>query len=366
MIFSDRHTEKGDAFMKSPIFTGAWGNCHIQGIAVDEKNGYIYYSFTTKLIKATIDGRFVGSVDGLVGHLGCIAFNEDDGCVYGSLEYKNDIIGKGILDSIGSSSAFPDAFYAVRFDVAKIDREGISAENSDIMTAVYLKEPTDDYKGTGTDKNGNTVPHKYGCSGIDGLTFGPLPGENKGKYLYVAYGVYSDIQRNDNDHQILLCYDVSALNFSKLDQKNMHRNGPSSPLHKYFVYTGNTRYGVQNLEYDKFTNSFLMAVYKGQKDEFPNYSLFAVDAAIRSENRCIPQLKENAEILSLKKSGKYDEKSGIYGWNFPYGSTGLYSYGDGNWLISHNRTSPEGQCSDIYHYSWNGTDPFVQTDNADL
>ena len=79
--------------MKHPIFTETWGNCHIQGIAVDKKNGYIYYSFTTKLVKATLDGKIVGSVDGLVGHLGCIAFNEKDGCVYGSLEYKNDIIG---------------------------------------------------------------------------------------------------------------------------------------------------------------------------------------------------------------------------------------------------------------------------------
>ena len=71
--------------MKLPIFTGAWGNCHIQGIAVDLKKGYIYYSFTTKLIKATLDGEVVGSLDGLVGHLGCLAFTEADGCVYGSL-----------------------------------------------------------------------------------------------------------------------------------------------------------------------------------------------------------------------------------------------------------------------------------------
>ena len=28
--------------MKKPLFTGTWGNCHIQGIAVDKRNGYIY------------------------------------------------------------------------------------------------------------------------------------------------------------------------------------------------------------------------------------------------------------------------------------------------------------------------------------
>lgn len=59
------------------------GKCHIQVIAVDEKKGYIYYSFTTKLIKATLDGKILGTLDGLAGHLGCIAFKENDGCVYG-------------------------------------------------------------------------------------------------------------------------------------------------------------------------------------------------------------------------------------------------------------------------------------------
>ena len=74
--------------MNYPIFTGTHGNCHIQGIAVDQKKGYIYYSFTTKLIKSTLDGQIVGSVEGLTGHLGCIDFNEADGRVYGSLEYE--------------------------------------------------------------------------------------------------------------------------------------------------------------------------------------------------------------------------------------------------------------------------------------
>lgn len=348
--------------MKTPIFTGAWGNCHIQGIAVDNKNGYIYYSFTTKLIKATLDGEIVGYADGLVGHLGCIAFNENDGCVYGSLEYKNDIIGKGILDSIGADSSFRDAFYIVRFDVSKIDRPDIDAEKSDIMSAVYLKEVCDDYNGKGFDKNGKAVLHKYGCSGIDGVTFGPLPGKNEsdGMYLYVAYGVYGDVGRNDNDHQIILCYDVDELNSytEKLDQKNMHTSGPEKPLHKYFVYTGNTVYGVQNLEYDRFTKSFFMAVYKGKKNEFPNFSLFAIDAGCPAEVRSAKGINEKTEMLKLKDDGIYDKKSGISGWDFPFGSTGLYSFGDGNWLISHNQSTPEGQCSYIHHYKWDGIHPF--------
>ena len=348
-------------FVKNPIFTGVWGSCHIQGIAVDKKNGFIYYSFTTKLIKATLDGEIVGSVCGLVGHLGCIAFNDADGCVYGSLEYKNDAIGKGILNALDSKFTFSDAFYVVRFDVEKIDRLDIPAENSDIMTAIYLKEVADDYNGMGTDKNGNFVPHKYGCSGIDGLTVAPLPSKSEDKlYLYVAYGIYCDLDRDDNDHQILLCYDFSDFSAyaRPLNQKNMHQSGPAAPLHKFFVYTGNTNYGVQNLEYDRFTKSFFMAVYRGRKPNFPNFTLFAADAEGCPKTKKLASTSETVEVLELKDLGIRDEKSGICGWNFPAGSTGLYSFGDGNWLISHSKNTPDGQCGYIYPYVWDGTHPF--------
>ena len=82
--------------MKNKIFSGYWGKCHCQGIAVDETRGFIYYSFTTKLVKSDLDGNIIGTVDNIIGHLGCIDFNEKDGKVYASLEYKNDSIGKGL------------------------------------------------------------------------------------------------------------------------------------------------------------------------------------------------------------------------------------------------------------------------------
>jgi hypothetical protein len=196
--------------MKTPIFTGTQGKNHIQGIAVDKKKGYIYYSFTTKLIKATLDGEIIGSVDGLIGHLGCIAFNEDDGKVYGSLEYKNDAVGKGILTSLGVTGEIHNAFYIAIFDVDKITRLDMSSEADGIMTAVYLKEVVDDFNGQGINKQGEPVSHRYGCSGIDGTTFGPAFSDtSKGNYLYVTYGIYSDLNRDDNDHQVMLSYDVS-------------------------------------------------------------------------------------------------------------------------------------------------------------
>ena len=349
--------------MKQPIYTGTWGNCHIQGIAVDEKNGYIYYSFTTKLVKATLDGEIVGSVDGLIGHLGCIAFNKRDGRVYGSLEYKNDSIGRGIQSTINDATKFADGFYIARFDVDKIDRFDMSAEESGVMKCIYLSEVVKDYNGTGRDKDGNTVPHRYGCSGIDGVTFGPMPGagEDEGMYLFVAYGIYRDLAREDNDHQVILCYDVENWDeyARPMDQKSMHVCGPDAPKRKFFVYTGNTTWGVQNLEYDRHTGAFLMAVYNGVKPEFPNYGLYAIDATAAPKTEKLRGIDELGEVLTLKKMGKLDEKSGVWGWYFPHGSTGMYSFGDGRWLISESRLTTEGQCGYIFHYLWNEKDPFI-------
>ena len=346
-----------------PIYTGAWGGCHIQGIAADPQKGYIYYSFTTKLIKATLDGKIVGTLDGLAGHLGCIAFNESDGCVYGSLEYKNDIIGKDILKVIGSKNTFEDTFYVARFDVDKITSPNMNAEDGDILTAVCLAEVEHDYKWTGTDINGKKLKHKYGCSGIDGITFAPLPnGKTDELYLYVAYGIYNDINRNDNDYQVILCYDMAEWEKYSLplSQNNMHKSGFEKPLHKFFVYTGNTDYGIQNLEYDKYTNHIFMAVYKGFKETFPNYTLFSVDMSYESEIKEINETKEKIEILNLSEKGLYHEETGIYGWNFPLGSTGLFSFGNGDWLICRHYKTDEGQCGEIEHYQWDEKTPFIK------
>lgn len=352
--------------MKQPIFTGSWGKCHIQGIAVDEKHGYIYYSFTTKLVKSTLDGQIVGYVDGLMGHLGCIAFNREDGRIYGSLEYKRDAIGQEILEKLGRSADLEDAFYIAIFEADKIDRMGMDAEKDGIMKTVYLEEVFRDYRGIGFDRWGNTIPHRYGCSGIDGITFGPMFGKvsNPKQYLFVSYGVYSDINRDGNDHQVLLCYDTENWDTyaAPLSQSNMHRSGPAEPTDKLFVFTGNTRYGVQNLEYDPFKQVYFMAVYTGEKKQFPNYHLYAADAAYAPKIQPLRGLKESGKVVPLFQGGQQHSETGIRGWSFPYGSTGLFACGDGRYYISENHVSQSGQCSLIYLYRWDDDEAFVLPD----
>ena len=102
--------------------------------------------------------------------------------------------------------------------------------------------------------DGKQVEHRLGCSGIDGVSFGPKFGKKGGKmYLTTTYGVYSDTKRSDNDYQVLLQYDIADWRKYErpLSQDNMHTFGPEKPDGQYFAYTGNTTYGVQNIEYDE-------------------------------------------------------------------------------------------------------------------
>ena len=291
---------------------------HVQGIAVDAKREFLYFSFTTCLVKTDMAGNLIGSVTGLVGHLGCIAYNYEDGKVYGSLEFKQDAIGRGILKNLGESKVPQDGFYMTVFDVEKITRPNMDAEKDGVMEAVYLKEVTDDYKAPG---------HRFGCSGIDGTTFAPAFGEKDGKqYLYVSYGIYSDTTREDNDHQVILQYDISQWGrYAKpLRQADMHRSGPEKPDGKFFVFTGNTTYGVQNLEYDPHSRLMLMCVYPGKKERFPNRPLYFVD--------CEKAPTEDS-LLALAPIG-LPHPSGIFGSRFPLGETGIAALGDGRFLIS--------------------------------
>lgn len=339
------------------IYTGPWKSGHVQGIAVDKKRGYIYYSFTTMLVKTDMKGKVIGTVTGFLGHLGCLTFNESDGLIYGSLEYKDDEIGRGILKSKNSQKHFPNSWYIAIFDGNKINHSDMDYSEQGVMTSVYLPTVVADYEA-----KVDTVSHRYGCAGIDGVTFGPAFGKRNGKqYLTCAYGIKNDTKRNDNDYMILLQYDTSGWkNYEKvLSQDALHQSGPSSPVGKYFVYTGNTSWGVQNLAYDSFTGNWFMFVYRGTKSSFPNNSLYIVDGSIAPSLQTLKgsPSAEKAMTLSLVKDGLYDAPSGIYGWESFFGTTGFAPLGGGYYYIAHNRAVKEGQTATVHLYQWTGNIP---------
>ncbi len=345
------------------FYSGEQGDFHVQGMAVDQKNGYIYFSFTDELLKMDIGtGKVVGSVTGLIGHLGDLTFDPETNKIYGSLEYKDDAIGQGISNKLGVKNSGNINFYIAIFDGSKITNRHMDAAKGDVLKTVYLKEVVDDYKAKV--KLGNrVVQHRFGCSGIDGTTIAPAFGKKnkKKEYFYVAYGIYGDTTRNDNNYQVILKYDMK--NWDKLGQRltqdNLHHSGPKKPMAKYFVKTGNTNWGIQNLEYDPSTGNFFAAVYKGSKPEYPNYNLFVIDGhkkpkrtTIISDNKGI-----KVETLSLLQAGLKDENTGIRGWYFKWGSTGLFPLGNGSFYISHNKKTQNGQQeTTVYKYKWVGSD----------
>lgn len=330
----------GQTALPREIYSGEWKEGHVQGIALDKDKKYMYFSFTTLLLKTDMEGNVIGTVTGLTGHLGCISFNNADGKVYGSIEYKHDSIGQGIMKRTGIILADEDAFYIGVFDVDKIDRVGLDAEKDGIMKAVYLPDVAEDFAGQGLDGQ----PHRYACSGIDGVGFGPEFGAPKvSQYmLYVAYGIYGDNERRDNDHQIILQFDWRhfAAAAQPLNQATPHHSGVRSDR-RFFLYTGNTTWGVQNLEYDAYLDAWLVAVYNGKKPEFRNPPMFLIDrtaAPVRGELKGLDG--ETGELLTLKPIGVEDVANGVWGCDFPKGQTGVYAFGDGYYYFSHEGRTP--------------------------
>lgn len=341
------------AKLPAHIDGGAWEAGHVQGIAIDKKNKHMYFSYTDTLVKTDLDGNVIGTVSGFTGHLGDLAYNPKDGRVYGSLEYKEQ-----------------ESFYIAIFDVEEITEVGMDAEASGIVSAVYLEEVVADYTadmdGNGTfDGNvADTPDHRYGSSGIDGVSFGPEFGKGHGKQLLsVAYGIYENNERTNNDYQVILQYDTTRWRHYErpLTQDDPHTSGPSSVEGKYFVYTGNTRYGVQNLEYDAHTGNWFLGVYRGSKEQFPNNSLYIVDGDAQVQVQPLQGMEgEEGKVLPLVQGGLLHEESGVYGWEFT-ADVGIESLDNGYFYVVEQGDVVENgidkETADAYLYRWTGEVP---------
>lgn len=332
------------------------GRNHVQGIAYDRTAGLMYYSFTTSFVKTDLEGNVIGSIDRIQGHLGAMTFNSADRKVYASLECKDDAIGAGLSEFAKGRSMF----YIAIIDVDKVTEPGMDSENNDAFRIVCVKEATRDFHLTGfADKN---YEHFYGCSGIDGVTIAPELGRKGGKdYLYVAYGIYGDPGRGDNDHQVLLRYDFKELNeyAGVVRFGDFYSEGPARPEDKYFAYTGNTNWGVQNLAYDKESGRMLMAVYKGRKGIFPNYDMFVFDVEAK------PRKRQLAGVLYDRTKHKVigSREKPVPGFYFKYGATGICPVGNGLYYFAEPGKSKETgrQFSRTRLYRWTGNpeEPFV-------
>jgi hypothetical protein len=274
--------------------------------------------------------------------------------VYGSLELKHDVIGKNIIDRTGWDPNAEDNFYLVSFDADAIDRMDMDAEQDGVMKAVWLQDPVRDYAGIDPVSG---KKHIYGCSGIDATAIGPVFGGTDEK-LMIGYGVYSDTQRQDNDHQVLLQFDPSVIDrYAKpLCQEKPHHSGPEKAEQRYFLYTGNTNFGMQNLTYEPHSGMWLAAVYKGRKPEFGNFPMFVIDGCVKAVSKPLKGRNEEGLQLQLAPIGQADAM-GVRGITFPYGSTGIEAVGDGTVWVSHAVKDEENKtfgCNMVLYKFCNG------------
>ena len=411
------------------------GKFHVQGLAYDEQAQCMYFSFTSAFFKTDMKGNVIASIADINGHIGAMTFDRKSRRVIASLEIKDDVIGRNIARKLGQDawSREQAGFYLAVIDVDRLTRMDMKQE--EVMTLVRLEEVCSDYQAN-VDLGGKALEHRFACSGIDGVTIAPAFGaqdcgaeekmrgrnsncgnisctrncgaevtmnvragksgsnscaQNCGehqRYVYVAYGVYGDTTRTDNDYNVLLAYrleDVLAqsgmcsspsanngtCSITSVENANVSPTSDNCArkygiqqlchVHKYFVHTGNTEWGVQNLAYDSSTNQMFLAVYKGSKSRWPNYDLFALDMkqqAFSAPLEGVPYCSSPAEQL---------EVSGV--WYFRWGSTGLCPLGDGSYYISHNGASDGNNYCEACLYRWHGSSspdlsPFVPAADA--
>ena len=290
----------------------------------------MYFSFTTRFLATDFDGNIVGSIDKIHGHLGAMTFDAARRKIYASLECKDDEIGANISRKLGVAGYSVSRFYIAEIDVDAVNRMGTPQEEA--IRLISVAQAAQDYSEE-VEYGGRRHKHRYGCTGIDGITIGPGFGGKGGEFLYIAYGIKSDTTRTDNDYQILLQYPMKDIRAGAAAQKCdkatacAESKGKKLKPQRYFIRTGNTRYGVQNLAWDAYSGLMFLAVYKGEKKQWPNYDLFAVNMNSKPRKarlEGVPYERRKMNVVELAGDG----------WRFKYGSMGLCPLGDGTWYIA--------------------------------
>lgn len=284
------------------------GTGHVQGIAIDRENGFIYASISNALVKSDMNGNVVGSIYNLPGHIGDIAFNPDDGRVYAAQYVYN---GNGYISMIDGD------------DIAQVGME--YSEHKEILKSVYAVS-------------------------ADGTAIGPGFGETDSDKMYLY------ITKNKGVYKEFLQYDIDELKEYETVWDGKHTNGPEGPGQRYYVYMGTTVYGIQNLEYDPYTESMICCIYGVSGDIYPKYCTYMVDMTTLPEKGEISDIQSIGAITKFAPYGIYHEATGIWGAKFNKGSHGFASLGNGYYYIIESEINKEDvdRC-DVYGlYKWIG------------
>lgn len=101
---------------------------------------------------------------------------------------------------------------------------------------------------------------------------------------------------------------------------------------------------MQNLEYDAYTQTWLVAVYAGKKQSFDNFRMFFIDGKIPAAvSELTGRSGEKGAVLVSAYLGTQGKQENICGTMFEYGQTGMVSMGDGTFYFSHHGQDKENK-----------------------
>ncbi len=227
-------------------------NYHLQGFTTD--NEFVYWSFTDSLVKTNLNNTVIAQVPVLGGHLGDIDYY--GGKIYASL--------------MGNALRGEPWGQWTSFHIDVFDCDTLALEKMIRLDPCY--------------KMHANIPENHGFRGIDGVAV--KSGADGRPELWVAAALETAPE-----------YDKQML---------MHFNLDGELIEIKYFKTGNTTFGIQNLDYEDDTGLFWFTTYGGHKEFQTNTGLFSVRA-------------ETEEVIS-----EHDIM-------IPYG---FHAYGKGKYLVS--------------------------------
>lgn len=239
---------------------------HMQGFTSDDKHEFMYWSFTNSVVKTTINGTVICQTRCYDhGHLGGMDYH--DGKVY--ISFMAD---PSPWTYWGDWSAFYVYVYDA-FDLKLLEKIEIPECKQ------YKKE------------------NMGGFRGIDGIAFGKAPGTNDIR-MFVAVAVEAGAEY---DKQYIL----------QLDE-----NYKVEKVHS--IKTGNTIFGIQNLDYEADTGCFWITTYAKSQKTDPQDTLFCFNPElteiVESYEYTTPYGFEclgNGEYYCSLQDGKNGSRSGV-------------------------------------------------------
>lgn len=243
-------------------------NQHMQGFT--SGGGFMYWSFTDSLVKTTMSGTMRAQTEVHGGHMG-------------GLDYFDGRIYASFLGNALPGHAWEDwtAFRILVFDAN--DLRLIKSINLDIC----------DYYKSITCTPGDT----RGFQAIDGVAIAPDP-KTGDERMFVACALYTGEKYSN---QIILEFTLDG-----------------EYITEYHIPTGNTVFGIQNLDHDRTTGEFWFTTYGGSEPFMPRETLYCVKPDLSGVSRkyrfstpygfeCIG----NGEYYCSLQGGKNGDRYGI-------------------------------------------------------